>query len=777
MSQMIISEKNTRILQIILLVVALLAPQLRAEYQWPLPASKELTSSFCAFRGGHYHAGIDIRTFGKTGYNVVAVDDGYLWRVSSNWWGYGNAAYLMLDDGNIAVYGHLQEFSPAVEKYVRQTQKESGRFKVNLFPEKDRFRFKKGDLIGKSGQSGSGAPHLHFEIRNGDNMPVDPYPYYPWLKDGLRPRFEEVTFRPLDAESFVDGSADPLSEDLKYNKSENNYIMNKVPLIEGKVGVEVKVADMRNNVSRKYNVAGLKFYLNDTLVFETTYDTLNFDSWNTVDLDYNHYQRIYNKSDYHNLYYPEGRRSSRQNPDNKCTSCSGTPVDNDLPPGLYDAKISAVDFNGNERFADLKIRIVPKIKFGYMVSTLAKPASAQSGPLESNYFSSSTWNGLTARAEVFDPLSGKFGDGNVIDLSSVIPNGKSGVSLKVIYTRIDDKSGVYKLARIDFLQENRIISSWLLGIGMNPDRRFLDSSLTHNVDFIDYVEFISSQPHVKINLQKLYSFLADNNFRANFAERIETGENIAMPLKLQKPLKEYAYGEGFSPLVNYLAIENLLENGYFLYQKGDKSELALNNLRIDFSPDLPANVFFNYKAKNSADGAYVEEISLIPDDKLLIEGINIRFMPPPSYSFEKSAIFGISRDGKQSFLGRDVDDSGYISATARSLGTYRLMADTIPPVIRKLYPGNGTTVKSSRPSIHFFMDDELAGFNSDTLLIVTIDGDQKVSYYDVDNKIARIYLLENLKPGKHALKITARDLLGNTTIKESSFFYNPAPKK
>jgi hypothetical protein len=74
------------------------------------------------------------------------------------------------------------------------------------------------------------------------------------------------------------------------------------------------------------------------------------------------------------------------------------------------------------------------------------------------------------------------------------------------------------------------------------------------------------------------------------------------------------------------------------------------------------------------------------------------------------------------------------------------------------------------------MDDELAGFNSDTLLTVTLDGDYMVSEYDVDNKIVHLYLLNGLKPGKHSLKIVARDILGNTAIKESSFYYSPRKK-
>ena len=49
-----------------------------------------------------------------------------------------------------------------------QYNKES--FAIELFPRKDEFIVKKGDLVAFSGNSGSSAaPHLHFELRTSKN--------------------------------------------------------------------------------------------------------------------------------------------------------------------------------------------------------------------------------------------------------------------------------------------------------------------------------------------------------------------------------------------------------------------------------------------------------------------------------------------------------------------------------------------------------------------------------------------------------------------------------
>ena len=87
----------------ILLASFLFLDLLVADYLRPTDASNTLTGTFCEERPFRYHAGIDIRTYGKNS-KIFATEDGYIERIRTGSKGYGKAIYLRLNDGNIALY-------------------------------------------------------------------------------------------------------------------------------------------------------------------------------------------------------------------------------------------------------------------------------------------------------------------------------------------------------------------------------------------------------------------------------------------------------------------------------------------------------------------------------------------------------------------------------------------------------------------------------------------------------------------------------------------------
>ena len=142
----------------------------------PVKIPLSLSANFGELRADHFHSGIDIKTQGVIGKEIVAPSDGYVYRISITPGGFGNALYLRHPSGYSTVFGHLDRFIPEIDEYVKDYQYERKSFSVSIFPPVDKFVFKQGDIIAYSGNSGgSSGPHLHYEIRRSDSeKPVNP---------------------------------------------------------------------------------------------------------------------------------------------------------------------------------------------------------------------------------------------------------------------------------------------------------------------------------------------------------------------------------------------------------------------------------------------------------------------------------------------------------------------------------------------------------------------------------------------------------------------------
>jgi hypothetical protein len=174
----------------------------------PLPPPLVVTGGFCEFRIGHFHAGLDLGTKQRVGMKVLAPAAGWVERVRASGVGYGRSVYLHTDDGRLVQLGHLDAFVEPLASYVRAKQDSSGQYEQDLWPEKNQFRFRAGQQLAWSGQSGAGGPHLHVEIRRGD-MAYHPLRAGMTAADSAAPSLVDVTFEPLDEQSFVEGSAAP----------------------------------------------------------------------------------------------------------------------------------------------------------------------------------------------------------------------------------------------------------------------------------------------------------------------------------------------------------------------------------------------------------------------------------------------------------------------------------------------------------------------------------------------------------------------------------------
>ncbi len=272
---------------------------LAQNYLWPTNASTFLSSSFCEYRPGHYHSAIDIKTWNTEGYRIYAVEDGYVQRIRVSPFGYGKVLYLKLKDGRTAVYAHLQRFNKKLERAVRKQQLQKKRYTITWYPKNRKVR--RGDILGYTGQTGIGVPHLHFEIRDTKGQPLNPLHFYNQITDHIPPKLQSILIRPMDKNSRVNGSFLPVEAQLK--KGAHNTYRIKQPLrVKGRIGLAIRGYDMSYKVYNKYAFYRTSLRVNGKELFTIQYDTLNFDLSRQVDLEIDYPVYRQTKKKFHKLY-------------------------------------------------------------------------------------------------------------------------------------------------------------------------------------------------------------------------------------------------------------------------------------------------------------------------------------------------------------------------------------------------------------------------------------------------------------------------------------------
>jgi len=141
----------------------------------PLDITLVVSGTFAELRSNHFHSGLDLKTKGTEGLSLRTAAAGYVSRIKISRYGYGKALYITHPNGYTTVYAHLQKFSPSIEAYVKKQHYKKESFELELFPKMEDLKVFTKDTIGYSGNTGgSGGPHLHFEIRDKQERPINP---------------------------------------------------------------------------------------------------------------------------------------------------------------------------------------------------------------------------------------------------------------------------------------------------------------------------------------------------------------------------------------------------------------------------------------------------------------------------------------------------------------------------------------------------------------------------------------------------------------------------
>lgn len=134
-------------------------------FRWPTLLQPDIVANMGELRPNHWHMGLDVRTNQKENQRVVAAADGYIAFVGIESLSWGRWIIINHPNGLSTLYGHLNNFRPDLEAYVKNYQYQQESWETHLTIPAGKFPVKKGDFISFSGSTGgSQGPHVHWEI-------------------------------------------------------------------------------------------------------------------------------------------------------------------------------------------------------------------------------------------------------------------------------------------------------------------------------------------------------------------------------------------------------------------------------------------------------------------------------------------------------------------------------------------------------------------------------------------------------------------------------------
>ncbi|MBX2966441.1 MAG: M23 family metallopeptidase [Cyclobacteriaceae bacterium] len=268
------------------------------------PAS--LSGTMGELRSTHFHTGLDIRTNNELNWPIVAAQKGYIIRAGVSPTGYGNVVYVKHPDGNTTVYAHLNKFNDALHQYVLNERYRRKTSSVDLYFRENQFPVNKGDTIAFSGNSGSsGGPHLHFDIRDPNNLALNPLTFgFAEVRDNVPPIAQKIALKTLDKNSRINDRFGRFEFYLQ--RSGNDYILSQPVLAHGTIGIELLAHDVVDNARFKCGVNHIEVYVDSVLLFKQNIERLNLTQGRSIYTVIDFKKMIADGNRFYKLYQDDG---------------------------------------------------------------------------------------------------------------------------------------------------------------------------------------------------------------------------------------------------------------------------------------------------------------------------------------------------------------------------------------------------------------------------------------------------------------------------------------
>lgn len=260
-------------------------------FRSPLDITLVIAGTFAELRSNHFHSGLDIKTQNMEGLNVYASANGYVSRIKISAWGYGKALYITHPNGYTTVYAHLKKFSPKIEDYVKKKQYEQESFEIELFPGVEELIIGSNEIVAFSGNTGSSeAPHLHFEIRDKSERPINPMLFGLDILDSRKPTILSVFAYPIDEKAHIN-STNKKTKLRLIPQTNGNYTVEPIKA-NGKIGFGIIAYDNQDLAANKNGLSNIQTFFNGHKNFEIDFSRFSFDETQHLNrfINYEHYK-------------------------------------------------------------------------------------------------------------------------------------------------------------------------------------------------------------------------------------------------------------------------------------------------------------------------------------------------------------------------------------------------------------------------------------------------------------------------------------------------------
>jgi len=709
-------------------------------YLWPTEASKLMTSSFCEFRPRHYHAAIDIKTWQQTGYKIFAIDDGYVYRVRVASTGYGKAIYLKLKDGNFAVYGHLDGFNSRLDAYTDSLRLAARDNILDAYPKAHQFPVKKGDHLGYTGETGIGVPHLHFEMRDEHQRPINPLEFYKdTVQDNIPPLAQYLAVVPAGGGAFINFQPDTLILSVPQNARAK---INKPIYLSGKAYLALRTYDRSDGVENRVDFYGAEMAINGSPVYKVKYDRFSYDETRLIEIDKSFSLWRKGLRIYHNFY---------RHPANSLPFYGDTPrgggllSGKSLREGENTVVLKAYDYSGNTLEVEITViyhRIVP-IRANNLQTT-------------------GQWYDLEIKSP--EPLNNF-----KVQRVSFNPTREEPV----------------RLANVEF--EEDILSSYFyyrLSIpnqsARGGDAYQIRASYSDSLPTLPFYIFPNeSNGRGPVNFPELTFYGKWVTVKGRGYPANSTGLKSAAVYYLQyKPdayLISFPYASAntlrtpLGPDID-LQLTKELAKWTPIYPGKERTVRSDDGaLSVHFPSNATYDTIYTHikqfpaQQNLKAPYRYVADIyDVQPFDQPMDYGANITFTLPGEVANQNGVgLYFFDRRRGWLYLPSRRDARGnYFYARVTSLEKFTAIQDTIPPDIRAL----NLAYSSSQP-LRFSAHDEMSGIYKETQLSVEINGRWSLFEFDPEEDLI-IIPPRYIPKDASAIKITATDNAGNSIVRE-----------